>query len=238
MRHNPRLMLLLFDIDGTLLLTRGAGLAAMEKAGRDLFGADFRIDGVSFAGRLDPLIFQDLAARNGVEASEHFEGRFFEAYRKELAELLGNGMTSEALPGVVRLIEALRRTENVTLGLLTGNYATTGRLKIRHAGLDPDLFEICVWGTDGQCRSALPPVAMNRYEELKGRKISPEDVVIIGDTPHDVSCALDNGCRVLAVATGRYDESSLREAGADIVLSNLAECETVVHWIFSRGEQR
>jgi phosphoglycolate phosphatase len=225
-------MLILFDIDGTLLLTRGAGVQAMRDAGRELFGERFTVDGVEFSGRLDPLIWRDLAMHNGVDDAELHHEPFRAAYRRHITRRLTEQPTAFSLPGVAALIEELQRcADEVTLGVLTGNYPETGRLKLERAGLSPDVFTVAAWGIDGPTRRDLPPIAFRRYHEHHARTIEPERVVIIGDTPHDVDCALHNGCRALGVATGAFSTGELLDAGAHHAMENLSAVDEVMHWL-------
>lgn len=224
-------MLILFDIDGTLLLTKGTGVHAMGDAGRELFGDHFTFDGVEFSGRLDPLIWRDLATHNGIDEPDTHHETFRATYRKYLSQRLAEHRTAFALPGVAALIDALSGHGQVTLGLLTGNYPETGRLKIEAAGLSPDAFSLAAWGIDGPTRRDLPPVAIQRYHEHHARTIEPERVVIIGDTPHDVDCAIHNGCRVLGVATGAFSVDELNRGGAHLAVENLEATDDVLDWL-------
>lgn len=224
-------MLVLFDIDGTMLLTERAGVASMLAAGRELFGERFTFDGVEVSGRLDSLIFRDLCRVNGVAETPENHDRFRARYGERLAERLGRDPTARALPGVAALLGELRGRGHSTLGLLTGNYPETGRLKISAAGLDPDQFAVAAWGIDGATRRDLPPVAMRRHRELLGREIESHRVLIIGDTPHDVDCAKHNGCRVIGVATGAFNVDALAAAGADRAVPTLADTADLVEWI-------
>ncbi len=225
-------MLILFDVDATLLLTHGAGVRAMQRAGKRLYGS-FELEGVEFAGRLDSLIFRDLAARNGISDVEREMQRFHDTYHEELLSGFANGDRSEALPGVLELIEALAGREDLTMGLLTGNFELTGKLKIVKAGIDVKLFPVGVWAMDGPTRNDLPPVAMKRYKGLRRAIIGPEKVVVIGDTPHDVACAHCNGCRCLGVATGRFSVAELEEAGADWAVEDLSDTQAIVDWLLA-----
>lgn len=227
-------MLILFDIDGTLLLTEGAGVAAMQDAGRELFGAHFSTDGVEFSGRLDPLIWIDLAQRNGVNDHNGAHDRFRAAYRRHLQRRLAGSPTATALPGVRQLIDALL-AEGIGLGLLTGNYPETGRIKLESAGIDPDAFAVHAWGCDGPTRRDLPPIALRQYCDLRRRSLGPEHVVVIGDTPHDVDCARVHGCRSLGVATGAFTIEALRAAGADLALADLSDTPHIVNWLLKSG---
>ena len=224
-------MLILFDIDGTLLLTQRAGTRSMCAAAREMFGDAFTFDGVDIAGRIDPLIWADVARANGIDEPEAHHDRFRATYVEHLARWLAADNTVLLLPGVVELLEALRGVEAVTLGLLTGNYPETGLLKIEAAGLDAAIFPVTAWGCDGRSRRDLPAVAMARHRDLTGVEVRPEGVVIIGDTPHDVDCARAHGCRALAVATGPYSRETLRDAGPDLLVDDLSGTGAIVDWI-------
>jgi len=227
-------MLILFDIDGTLLLTQCAGMKAMHIAAQELFGSHVNFEGIEFAGRLDPLIWADLARKHDIDPAEH--DRFRDAYARRLAQLFEEEPTSWLLPGVSTLVGDLRSRPEITLGLLTGNYPETGRLKIRTAGLDPAFFTVAAWGTDGPDRRDLPPVAMKHYAALHGREIEAERVVVIGDTVHDVRCAKAHGCRSLAVGTGpTSDLSVLAAAGADLAVKDLSDTSAVLEWMLNLG---
>jgi phosphoglycolate phosphatase len=216
-------MLILFDIDGTLLLTGGAGIGAMADAGRALYGQQFTIDGVEFSGRLDPLIWKDLIARNCVPLDRADHELFRRTYSRMLEARLRRNSTAQLLPGVAEFVAALQVVDGVSLGLLTGNYPETGRLKIKTAGLDPEVFRICAWGCDAESRRDLTPLAIDRHAQLyRSARLGPHHVVVIGDTPHDVDCAKAHGCRSIAVATGRFSRQELLESGADLALENLA----------------
>ncbi len=224
-------MLILFDIDGTILLTHGAGIHAMQDAGRELFGPEFIFDGIETSGRLDPLIWRDLAARNGINDPDSSHDAFRQAYRKYLHRRLTDNPQTQLLPGVRPLVDSLRAQDDVTVGLLTGNYPETGQIKLSAAGLSQDHFQVAAWGCDGPTRRDLPPVAMQRYTELRGDTVNAESVLIIGDTPHDVDCAKFHGCRVIGVGTGRFTASELLEAGADHGLDDLKQTEDILDWI-------
>ncbi|TVQ77331.1 MAG: hypothetical protein EA380_07480, partial [Phycisphaeraceae bacterium] len=198
-------MLILFDIDGTLLTTSGVGIHAMGAAGRRLYSADFDEHCVEYAGRLDPLIITDLLIKHDQEPTPEAIERFRHAYGSELEALLHTPGIAQPCPGVVELIDTLEQIESLTLGLLTGNYPETGRRKLSACGLDPDRFPIAAWGCDSPhnpgAREHLPPVAIDRFHRTGARRIGPEQVVIIGDTPHDIACGRAHACRTIGVAT-------------------------------------
>lgn len=224
-------MLVLFDIDGTLLTSLRAGIGAMTTAVRELHGVDPDFEGVEIHGRLDRLIWRDLAAKHGLPAEEADHARFKQTYARHLSERLAAANTAVPLPGTHALVDAVRATPGVTIGLLTGNYQETGRLKVRHAGFEPDHFVVNAWGDEGPDRRSLVPVARERYQQRLGAALPPERVLIIGDTPADVDCAKAHGARVLAVATGGFTVEALRATPADAVVANLEDTGALVRWI-------
>ena len=228
-------MLILFDIDGTLLLTNRAGLTAMKAATSELYGDEITFEGVDFAGRLDPLIWAAVVEPHDIDAEAEHD-RFRAEYARQLREAFDETATSNLLPGVRELVEALDARDDITLGLLTGNYPETGEMKITAAGMDPDLFPIAAWGCDGPQRRDLTPVAMQRYEEKYGQAIASDRVLVIGDTIHDVECATAHGCRSLAVATGpMYSIQQLQDTGADLVVEDLSDTKRILTWIMNES---
>lgn len=229
-------MLVLFDIDLTLIDSSGVGMRSMVAAGRRLHGPAFTADGVPFGGQLDPLIVALMLQRVGVDPTDDAMLAFRAEYRAVLADAVRAPGLARALPGVPALLDALERHPAApTLGLLTGNYEETGRLKLVAAGIDPDRFAVRVWGDDSPHRPPdrehLPLVGFDRYRALRGRPVPPEHVTLIGDTTHDVRAARVNGCRVLAVATGHVSAADLAAAGATRVVPDLSDTEDLAAWI-------
>ena len=237
-------MLILFDIDLTLIDTAGAGMRALATAGQAIHGTAFTADGVEYGGRLDPLILHDLLVANSIEPSVDHAAALRRGYGQRLRGELENptdypvGGTIGMLAGVDALLGRVREQQDageVCLGLLTGNFPETGAIKLRHCGLEPEWFPIRIWGDDSPHtpphRDHLPVVAMERYIELFARPVDPSRVVIVGDTPHDVLCALRNGCRVLGVATGHATAEQLRAAGAHRVVDDLTATDDIADWL-------
>jgi phosphoglycolate phosphatase-like HAD superfamily hydrolase len=228
-------VLVLFDIDATLVSTSRAGVEAMGAAGRRMFGQEFDHQRVEYAGRLDPLIIADLLSAHDLPAGPDNIEAFRAGYAFHLERALARPGRSRALPGVRELLNDLARRPDVTIGLLTGNYPETGAIKIQRAGIEPERFDVRVWGSDSPhdppAREHLPPVGMRRYAEARGVDVSPENVVIIGDTVHDVACALAHDCRVIGVATGSYTTHALQEAGAHLSVDTLSDTESLARWI-------
>ena len=160
--------------------------------------------------------------------------RLHAPFRARYGELLGKrlaGGLAEALPGTRDLVAAVVDHHHPTPGLLTGNYPETGTAKIAAAGFDPDSFLVHAWGVDGDTRRDLPRVAMARYGVRFGQDLDPAEVVVIGDTPKDVDCAHHNGCRAMAVTTGRFSRVELEAAGADVVFEDLADTVAILTWL-------
>jgi len=215
--------LVLFDLDGTLLRSGGAGVRAMTRAGRHFFGPDFSLDGVVIAGGLDPLLFDEAARRVGITDPRREHDAFRELYLVVLAEeLAAYPERVRALPGIPRLLDLLDQHEGATMGLATGNYRRAAPLKLTGAGIDPERFRIQVFGDEAPDRTAMIALALERYGTKDG-SVNPAHVVVVGDTPRDVQSARENGCRSLAVATGGYSEADLRQAGADVTVPDLAD---------------
>lgn len=234
--------LVFFDIDATLIRTGGVGKTAMLDAARDLHGPQFTIDGINFAGRLDPLLLEEMLLLNDVPATPAAVDAVFKRYQQTLETRLKSPIPGGALPGVMDLLAHLSETSGVVLGLLTGNFRETGRMKLRACGIDPDRFPLQVWGGDSPrtppSRDHLPAVGMERYRGAFGRDIPAADVTIIGDTPHDIRCARANGCRSLGVATGQFEISHLINAGADHAVPNLTDTQGIARWLLSDSGAR
>lgn len=228
-------MLVLFDVDATLITTSRSGIAAMGLAGRAAFGPEFDENVVEYAGRLDPLIIRDLLTAHGMTPDSEAVEQFRVAYRRHLEVLLTRQGVARACPGVHELLNALEERSDVALGLLTGNYPETGAVKLRACGIDPDRFPIQVWGSDSPhsppARTHLPPVGLARYRERYGRDLAAQLVTIIGDTPHDIECARVHGCRGLGVATGQFSVEDLERSGADLALADLSDTQRVMQWL-------
>ena len=225
-------MLVLFDIDMTLVSTDGAGIEALEAAGSDLFGIGFRADSIAYGGRIDPVIFAELLEVNGVGATPERVAMLRDGYAERLPALLPG--RAEAMPGARALVDGVVDA-GTTAGLLTGNVEATGTAKLVAAGFDMDAFRVRVWGDDSPHdppeRDHLPGVALERHAAMVGERLDAEHAAVVGDTIHDVACAKAHGLRCLAVATGKYDAGVLAEAGADLVVDDLTETEGLVKWL-------
>jgi len=230
-------MLVLFDVDGTLLLSKGASMRCYKAAAREIFGRELQAEGMRTAGGLDPLIWLAMCAANGIGATEAEaeQSRFRAAYTRILAAELARGDVAYALPGVPALLDALcdggDAERRVHIGLLTGNYPETGLLKLQAAGIAADRFMVAAWGDEAERRPDLVPLARERHARRSGRALPAERVVIVGDTPHDVECARVHGCRSLAVATGGSTRAELEASGASRVVDDLSDTGRILDWL-------
>ena len=220
--------LILFDIDGTLISTGGAGGRAMARAFRDIFGLDNGLGSISMAGRTDAWIVAQMAAQHGLPSSDESLKRFHDAYIGHLLEEIHNpGPQKGVLPGVRELLEALSGRPEAHVALLTGNFERGAQIKLEYF----DLWRYFSGGAFGDVshdRNSLLGIAMRRVGELGGPAVALSDVIIVGDTPLDVAVAIAGGARSLAVATGSYDVAALHASGADVVFEDLRDVDAVV----------
>jgi phosphoglycolate phosphatase len=231
--------LVLFDVDGTLLWTDGAGRRAIRRALLDEAGTAGPIDTYRFDGKTDPQIVRELLtlAHHPQATDDAMIQAVCRHYVDHLrAELDRPVQSTRILTGIEPLLAALEpheRADRALVGLLTGNVAPGAALKLRSAGLDPGRFRVGAYGSDSAQRGDLPRVAAARASALTGRVFAGSDVVILGDTPDDVACGRSLGARSVAVATGFYDVSALRACGAAYVFETLADTAAVLDAILA-----
>lgn len=223
--------LVLFDIDGTLLHSGGAGRRAIVTALGAHLGDTAAFDRVRFDGKTDPQILGELFLAAGHDAlpADDRIADLCQVYVAVLeGELSRTGHLSRLMPGVAALLDRLESQAGVLLGLLTGNLQAGAVLKLRAAGIDPGRFRVGAFGSDAPHRPDLPPIAVRRASSWFGREPRGAEVVIVGDTPADVTCGRSVQARAVAVATGSYSSAELREAGAHAVFEDLTDTEAVV----------
>ncbi len=224
-------MLVLWDIDGTLIRSHGAGPRAMLAAGRDLFGERFALGSLDMSGWLDLMIWRLAVDESGIKDADRHLPSFRKEYERRLRDEYENNQKPDIMPGVHALYERLDTIDGLEQGLLTGNFPETARIKIEYAGLDPDEFRVCAWGNDAESRRELVPIALDRHHAATGLRVSPERVVVIGDTARDIDCAQHNGCRCVAVSTGNISFADLEAAGGDLVVETLEDTDRIVDFI-------
>jgi phosphoglycolate phosphatase-like HAD superfamily hydrolase len=232
--ERPVFRVVLFDIDGTLVLTGGAGGRAMTLAFEECFGVPKAFHGTPMPGRTDSWILSAAATAHGIPPDQL--PRFHDAYLSHLTrEIHEPGPRKGVMPGVRPLLDALASRPDVYLALLTGNYERSARLKLEYFDLWR-YFRAGAFGDDAPDRNALVAKALLRIRTGGGPSAAPADAVVIGDTPLDVMCASVGGARSVAVATGDYDADSLRQAGADIVFEDLSDTSAVLQAILQDFE--
>ena len=219
---SPPPILVLFDLDGTLLDTQDAGIRAYEAAGEELLGRPFSYRDIPVHGRLDSENFRLGLDRHAPHLDgDEYEPAFKERYVRELNRIGAEFGGFEPLPGIVNLVDELAGRSDVELGILTGNWQQPGEMKLALGSLSPDRFEICAWAEDGACRNDLVPVASRRYIERHG--VPPLLTLVIGDTPRDVECGLAHDAMTVGVATGVHSEADLISAGAHLVVRDFSD---------------
>ena len=215
--------LLLFDIDGTLLLSGGAGTRALNRTFEELFGVAGAFTGIAVAGRTDLLILGDALDRAGITADAAARRRFLTRYCEHFErEILDPGPRKGLMPGVRALLDQLRERPDMACALLTGNIARAAHIKLEHFALR-HYFACGAYGDDAPRRDDLVPIAVGRARRAGIDVTSSRQAVVIGDTPLDVQCAAAAGARSVGVATGSFTEDELQRAGADAVLPDLTD---------------
>ena len=225
--------LVLFDIDGTLLRSDGAGRRAIHRALREVFGGTGPAD-YHFDGKTDPQIVRELM---------RFEGHSDERIDREMdglltryvellnEELVAPGHQVYALPGVPELLDDLERRANVVLGLLTGNHHLGAVAKLGAVGIDIRRFKVGAYGSDHEERPELPAIARERTRRQLGLDVAGDAMVVIGDTPADLTCGQSLGAGAIGVATGRHSVDDLRRYEPIAVFQDLSDTEAVVRAI-------
>jgi len=224
--------LVLFDIDGTILWSDGAGRRAMTEALMNVFGGAGPTD-YHYDGKTDPQIVRDLMRADGHtddiinERIDPLMQRYLGGLERELA----GGTRAHVFDGVRDLFDLLEERGDIILGLLTGNLREGAAIKLRAAGIDIGRFKVCAFGSDHHARAELPALAQRRAKEDLGLDIPGDHIFVIGDTPADITCGLGIGARAIAVATGRYTPEELARHHPYALFSSLADTAAVMRVI-------
>ncbi|MFN8448059.1 MAG: HAD hydrolase-like protein [Anaerolineae bacterium] len=221
--------LILFDIDGTLVWTRGAGRAATERAMIEVFGTCGALAAHKFGGKTDWQTLLDLLHEAGVSYAdvERQMPAYNAAMARHLTAVIGK-YDVQPCPGAVELVESLARRSDVGIGLVTGNVSGTAPIKLRAAGVDPARFPVGAYGSEAQARDHLPALAVARAAQHYRYPFSPSEVIIVGDTPDDIACARHLGAVAVVVQTGFALPDDLVAARPDYLLHDLTEFEAVL----------
>jgi len=219
--------IVLFDIDGTLCETAGAGRRAFVRAASDVLGCSIDGSGIDFAGRTDLAILHDILSLCGVPAGDPALGdSVLEAYLHRLDEELQTGPKGRVYPGVPELLEKLGADPDFAVGLLTGNIEPAAHRKLAEFGI-ARAFRFGAFGNDHSDRNRLVPIARRRAADLLGPSAEDAAIAVIGDTPHDIRCARAGGAAAVAVATGFADVETLARHAPDALLTDLSRADEV-----------
>ena len=212
----------LFDIDGTLLVTGGAGAVACQRAFREMHGIEANIDEHTHAGMTDPeiaaIVFREVIGREGstAERAEAIAG-----YLSHLQQAVEESEGYRVMPGIEELLPRLAG-EGILLGIVTGNIEAAAQIKLARGDLNR-YFAFGGYGSDSSDRIELTRKAIERVGKQLGRDVDPADVLVVGDTPRDVKAALGAGAVPVGVASHKHSVEQLREAGAEYVIESLKD---------------
>jgi phosphoglycolate phosphatase len=215
--------LLLFDIDGTLILTGGAGIRAMNRAFQQVTGFGNAMDGIRPHGKTDPGIVREVFVARGDEShSSDVVVRILDSYVGFLAEEVRSTKTYRVLPGILSFLDSFKDNPNLLLGLATGNVERGARIKLEPGNLN-SYFKFGGFGSDAENRAELVRHGAEDGMRHSGQRIAPEDVFVIGDTPLDVRAGREAGFRTVAVATSDWSREQLMATQADLVMSDFEQ---------------
>jgi phosphoglycolate phosphatase len=217
--------LFLFDIDGTLLTTDGAGRAALKSAGADLFAIEEDLKTISVSGSTDTAIVQEILQHHALEVSTANVNRYLGGYLVWLRQHLAS-QSGAVLPGVISFLGVLAQ-DGHAIGLLTGNVRRGAEIKLTAHGIW-DRFSFGAFGDDHSDRNQLGPIAKRRAEAAFNTEFAEHDIFVIGDTPKDIACARAFGAVAVAVATGRYSSANLSEHHPDHLCRDLSDSKDLL----------
>src|SRR5213595_467372 len=218
--------LLLFDIDGTLIHSGGAGVYALKSALRERFGIVDDLRDIEIAGMTDSGIVVSILKKHNIPASNENVSAFLDSYVHFLSSELPR-RKGKLLPGVLKLLESLKSRPHLVLALLTGNVSRGAQLKLEHYGVW-HFFEFGAFADDHRDRNQLGRFARSRAKDKNGREFSAEEMDVIGDTPRDIACGRALGARTVAVATGTWSRDELAKYQPDFLIDDLSDVETIV----------
>lgn len=219
-------ILLLWDIDGTLIASGGAGMRALTVALRKVFGIDGSLADIDFAGRTDRWIMREVFRKFALPVTEANFARYFDGYVAALPAELANPH-ARVLPGVREVLRVAAAHGHIAQGLLTGNMRRGAQVKLAHHGLW-EHFPFGAFADDSEHRNDLGPNALRRAREHHRVEFAAANVWVVGDTPHDIACGKVIGARTLAIATGGYSLEQLRAHAPTLALEDLSDTKAVM----------
>ena len=218
--------LLLFDIDGTLIHSGGAGVQALIRAFKERFGIDDDLSDIEIAGMTDSGIVVSILNKHKISPTHENVSAFLDSYVHFLSLELPR-RKGKLLPGVLQLLEKLKSRPHVVLALLTGNVSRGARLKLEHYGVW-HFFEFGAFADDHRDRNQLGRFARARAKEKHDREFAASEIDVIGDTPRDIACGRALGARTIAVATGTWSRDELAKHQPDFLIDDLSDLKTII----------
>lgn len=223
--------LFLFDIDGTLITSGGAGEGALKDAMQSRFGVEEDLEGIVLAGSTDARIAAELLGKAGIAHTQENAAALLDEYLHHLPRRLASH-NGRILPGIVELLEALAARPDCVLALLTGNLVRGAEIKLSHFGVWHH-FEFGAFSDDHHDRNELGKFARARATDRHGIEFPPEKIYVIGDTPRDIECGRAIGARTVAIATGIYGEEALAGHRPDFLFKDFSETESILTALFA-----
>jgi phosphoglycolate phosphatase len=221
--------LLLFDIDGTLIHSGGAGMHALKLALTERHGIEDELEDIEIAGMTDSGIVVSILQKHKISPSKENVAAFLDSYVHFLSSELPRRQ-GKLLPGVLELLAKLKSRKHLVLGLLTGNVSRGARLKLEHYGVW-HFFEFGAFADDHHDRNQLGSFARARAKEKHGREFSAAEIDVIGDTPRDIACGKALGARTIAVATGRWARNELAKHHPDFLIDDLSDVDRLINML-------
>jgi phosphoglycolate phosphatase len=215
-------------------LTHGVGRRSVELTLAEVTGRPIDSSSISFSGKTDPQILLEVLEANGF--ARHSLNGMLAAATERYSHHMSRRVKPEGvevLPGIPNLLDRLSQRDDIALGLLTGNFEPMAYLKLDAAGLSSH-FSFGAFGSDDPDRYQLPPIALTRAREYLSRDVKGSDLVIIGDTEHDIGCGRGVGAFSVAVCTGRFDRACLMAHGADLLFDDLSDSDAFIDAVLGR----
>lgn len=218
--------LFLFDIDGTLIVSGGAGEGALKDAMHDRFAIAEDLEGITLAGATDASIARLLLEKHHLPVTPENSSALLDSYLHHLPLRMPNH-AGQLLPGILELLERLKNLDSVVLALLTGNLRRGAEIKLTHYGVW-DYFEFGAFADDHHDRNELGHFARSRAFDQHGVEFPAENIYVIGDTPRDIECGRAIGAKTVAIATGNYSTAALEEHDPDYLFADLSDTNAVI----------
>ncbi len=218
---------ILFDIDGTLIDSGGAGVRALNLAFEEMFSVREAFKGISMAGKTDLQIVMEGLRLHQIESANGIVHGFFDSYVAHLKDNI-DPQKGHVKAGIKEALDLLEEQQDFLLGLLTGNIKRGAMMKLGAYDL-ARYFSIGAFGDDNADRNKLLPIALDKLRKVRSFDLDYKDCVVIGDTPRDIECSKPYGAYAIAVATGPYSFDELSDTGADAVFHDLSDTDSLLH---------